>query len=122
KGYELRTNAEILESIVGKLLMNAFEALPKGANPDGKIEIEARLDTDQDSSPILVLQVLDRGVGISPEVVENLFDPFITTKTAVGRGLGLTMARHAIRNLGGDVELLPRPEGGTIARLNHPVT
>jgi DNA-binding response OmpR family regulator len=122
KGYALQTNAEILESILGKLLINAFESLPKGANPDGKVEIEARLDSDEEHTPRLVLQVLDRGVGISPEVAENLFDPFITTKTAVGRGLGLTMARHAIRNLGGDIELLPRPEGGTIARLYHPVT
>ncbi len=122
KGYTIRTNSEILESVMGKLLINAFESLPKGANPDGKVEIEARLDTSEDDTPRTVLQVLDRGCGISPEVADNLFDPFITTKTAVGRGLGLTMARHAIRNLGGDIELLPRPEGGTIARLLHPVS
>ncbi len=122
KGYTIRTNSEILESILGKLLINAFESLPKGVNSDGKVEIEARLDTSEDDTPRVVLQVLDRGCGISPEVADNLFDPFITTKTAVGRGLGLTMARHAIRNLGGDIELLPRPEGGTIARLHHPVS
>jgi DNA-binding response OmpR family regulator len=122
KGFSVRTNSEILESIIGKLLINAFESLPKGVNPDGKIELEAKLDTAEGDTPRIVIQILDRGVGISPEVAENLFDPFITTKTAVGRGLGLTMARHAIRNLGGDIELLPRPEGGTIARLYHPVT
>lgn len=122
KNFAVRTNSEILESIIGKLLINAFESLPKGANPDGKIELEAKLDTSEGDTPRIVFQILDRGIGISPEVAENLFDPFITTKTAVGRGLGLTMARHAIRNLGGDIELLPRPEGGTIARLYHPVT
>ncbi len=122
KGFMVRTNSEILESILGKLLINAFESLPKGVNPDGKIELEAKLDTSEGDTPRIVLQVLDRGIGISPEVAENLFDPFITTKTAVGRGLGLTMARHAIRNLGGDIELLPRTEGGTSARLYHPIT
>jgi signal transduction histidine kinase len=122
KDCAIRTNPEILESILGKLLINAFEALPKDANPDGKIEIEAKLDTKEDDSPQLILQVMDRGVGISPEVAENLFDPFISTKTAVGTGLGLTMARHAIRNLGGDIELVSRPEGGTIARLFHPMS
>ncbi len=121
KGFTIRTNSEILESILGKLLINAFESLPKGANPDGKIELEAKLETIDEETPRLVLQVLDRGAGVSPEVIDNLFDPFITTKTAVGRGLGLTMARHAIRNLGGDIDMLPRPEGGTIARLYHPV-
>jgi len=122
KNCTVRTNAEIMESILGKLLINAFESLPKGANPDGKIEVEARLETKEDDTPQLILQVLDRGAGISPEVAENLFDPFISTKTAVGTGLGLTMARHAIRNLGGDIELLSRPEGGTIARLSHPMS
>jgi len=122
KNCAVRTNPEILESVVGKLLINAFEALPKTANPDGKIEIEARLDTKEDDTPNLIMQVMDRGVGISPEVAENLFDPFISTKTAVGTGLGLTMARHAIRNLGGDIELISRPEGGTVARLIHPMT
>jgi len=120
--YQLRTNSEILESIVGKLLINAFESFPREANSFGKVELETSLDSPEDVGPRLVIQVFDRGAGIDPEVAENLFDPFITSKTAVGRGLGLTMARHAIRNLGGDLDLIPRADGGTIARLWHPVS
>jgi CheY-like chemotaxis protein len=119
--YQFLTNAEVLESVLGKLLMNAFESLPRDLNPAGKIELDASLDDSDSSNPRLILQVLDRGAGIDPQIVDNLFDPFITTKTAVGRGLGLTMARHSIRNLNGDLEILPRPGGGTIARLWHPI-
>ena len=95
--------------------------LVRGTNPAGKVEFEASLATLEGESPRVVFSVLDRGTGISPEVAENLFDPFITTKTAVGCGLGLTMARHSIRNLGGDVDLEPRAGGGTVAKLWHPV-
>ncbi len=119
--YQFLTNAEVLESVLGKLLMNAVESFPPGVNPSGKIELDASLDDSEASYPRLILQVLDRGAGIDPQIVDNLFDPFITTKTAVGRGLGLTMARHSIRNLEGDLDLLPRPGGGTSARLWHPI-
>jgi two-component system, sensor histidine kinase and response regulator len=121
RSYSFRTNPEIMESILGKLLINAFESLPREANPAGKVELEVGLETIEGDSPQLLFQVFDRGRGIAPEVSENLFDPFITTKTAVGCGLGLTMARHSIRNLGGDLDLVSRPEGGTIARLHHPI-
>jgi CheY-like chemotaxis protein len=121
EAFQFTTNAEVLESVLGKLLINAFESFPRDINPAGKIEIDASLEESDIGSPRLILQVLDRGAGVDPEVVDNLFDPFITTKTTVGRGLGLTMARHALRNLNGDIEIIPRAGGGTIARLYHPV-
>jgi C4-dicarboxylate-specific signal transduction histidine kinase len=119
--FRFRTNAETLESIIGKLLINSFEALPQGTNPVGKVEIVASLEPQPDDNPQLLIQVLDRGIGIDPALADNLFDPFISSKTAVGRGLGLTMARHSIRNLSGDLQLAPRPNGGTSALLYHPV-
>jgi two-component system, sensor histidine kinase and response regulator len=121
ENYYFLTNAEVLETILGKLLINAFEALPREAAPAAAVELEAALETRPNYPPQVILQIFDRGTGVDPEVVDNLFDPFITTKTTVGRGLGLTMARHSIRNLGGDVELIPRPDGGTIARVTHPI-
>jgi CheY-like chemotaxis protein len=121
KNFLLLTNPEIFEGVLGRLLINAFESLPRETNPEGKVEIDLRMDVSDGESPRVLIEVLDRGVGISPEVAENLFDPFISTKTAVGCGLGLTMARHSIRNLNGDIDLVPRPDGGTAARMFHPV-
>jgi CheY-like chemotaxis protein len=122
ENYALRTNPEVFESALGKLLINAVESFTRDVNPSGKIEIEVTLDEADANRPRLFIQVMDRGAGIDPEVIDNLFDPFITTKTTVGRGLGLTMARHSIRNLNGEIELIPRDGGGTIARLWHPIT
>jgi C4-dicarboxylate-specific signal transduction histidine kinase len=50
-----------------------------------------------------------------------MFEPFISSKHTVGVGMGLTVARHALRNLGGEVTMTDRPGGGASAILMHPV-
>ncbi|MEM8549711.1 MAG: hybrid sensor histidine kinase/response regulator [Verrucomicrobiota bacterium] len=121
--YSIHTNTEVLESIVGKLLINAWESYPKN-EPDENREvwIETGMTTLEDGSQQLLIKVNDDGTGIAESIRDNIFEPFITTKTSVGRGLGLTMARHAIRNLKGDLDLEPRPVGGTCATISYPVS
>jgi len=70
---------------------------------------------------MLNVLVIDNGKGIKPEIHDTIFEPFITTKTSVGRGMGLTIARHTIRNLGGDVIIDDNPDGGAIATITHPI-
>jgi len=69
-----------------------------------------------------VIRVLDRGPGIPPEEVENVFRPFYrmeTSRSATtgGSGLGLAIARQLADANGWKIELLPREGGGTEARL-----
>ena len=59
--------------------------------------------------------------GIDPEIRDNAFEPFTSTKHTVGVGMGLTVARHSMRNLGGEVTLLPLQGGGTVATIRHPL-
>lgn len=66
--------------------------------------------------------ILDRGPGIPPHQCEAVFQPFYrleTSRSAAtgGSGLGLAIARQLAQSNGWQVELLPRPEGGTEARL-----
>ena len=70
---------------------------------------------------MLHLEVSDKGKGIDPTVIDLLFEPFITTKTSVGRGMGLTIARHNIRNLEGDIHLKENAESGVTATLTYPL-
>ena len=70
-----------------------------------------------------VISVLDRGPGIPPEEVENVFRPFYrleTSRSAAtgGSGLGLAIARQLADVNGWRIELLPREGGGTEARLS----
>jgi signal transduction histidine kinase len=59
-----------------------------------------------------VLEVVDNGVGILPEVEKRLFDPFFTTKEA-GTGLGLPIAARIVEKHGGMVQYHTRPGYGT---------
>jgi len=118
-GFKIDANPEVFTGAMLKLLINAWEAYPKNhPDPDKPITIECSLSDDKED---LIVAISDQGSGLSSEVKDQLFDPFITTKTSVGRGLGLTMARHAMRNLRGDVTLVEGSDGGCVATIRYPV-
>jgi CheY-like chemotaxis protein/anti-sigma regulatory factor (Ser/Thr protein kinase) len=117
----ISANAETFEIILGKLLINAWESYAKGTeDADRKIKLTARISRDKGPA-VLELQVIDHGAGIDPEVADTLFEPFITTKTSVGRGMGLTISRHTIRNLDGEITLKPNADSGVTATMTHPL-
>lgn len=117
----IMANAETFEIILGKLLVNAWESYGKNAK-DSKREIDVITHIKSvDGSPHLVIDVIDKGLGISKAIKDTLFEPFITTKTSVGRGMGLTIARHTLRNLSGDVRLKENESGGVTATMTHPL-
>jgi signal transduction histidine kinase len=102
-------------------MMNAWESYdtdPAGPRP---ITLHTRIFEQPGSEPILEIRVNDQGRGLDPEIRDHLFDPFISTKHTVGVGMGLTIARHGFRTLGGDVTVEDRPGGGTSAVLHHPL-
>ncbi len=114
-------NAEIFEIIVGKLLINAWESYPsKTIAEDRFISLHAKISKERGLS-ILEITIKDEGEGLDPKIVDIIFEPFTTTKTAVGRGMGLSTARHAMRNLSGDLQVKPNPDGGVSAILSHPL-
>jgi two-component system, LuxR family, sensor kinase FixL len=57
--------------------------------------------------------VADSGSGISPEIAQQLFQPFVTTKQE-GMGVGLSISRTIIESHGGRIWVEPNPTGGTI--------
>jgi len=117
----LDTHVEVFEEALGKVLLNAYESygdLPEAERP---IIIRARLAEVEGPAKFLRLTVEDAGRGVEPGIRDQMFEPFVSSKKTVGVGMGLTVARHALRSLGGEVTLEDRPGGGTIAVLLHPV-
>jgi two-component system sensor histidine kinase/response regulator len=114
------THLEIFEDALSKILINAWESY--GAKPDDKkpIWIRTQLIHRKDGAHIQI-RIEDQGRGIEPELRDQMFEPFVSSKQTVGVGMGLTVARHALRNLGGDVVLYDRPGGGVVAELTHPL-
>jgi two-component system sensor histidine kinase/response regulator len=115
------TNFEMFEEALSKVLMNAWEAYGKQAPDPRPISIHTSLVTKTGSEQMLHIVVEDQGKGIDAEIRDRVFEPFISTKHTVGVGMGLTVARHALRNLDGEVMLNDREGGGTCATLVHPL-
>ncbi len=114
------SNAEVFEDVLAKVLQNAWEAYDLPPEDPHPIVIRTR-KTEVSGRPGVEIAIEDQGRGIDPEVRENMFEPFTSTKRTVGVGMGLTVARHALESVGGQVEVVDRPGGGARALLLHPI-
>jgi len=115
------TNVEVFEEVLSKVLINAWEAYDDKPSHLRAIAIRTQLIEKPEEGKFVEIHVEDQGHGIDPEVRDHVFEPFISSKHTVGVGMGLTIARHALRNLGGEVTLTDRTGGGSIATLRHPL-
>ncbi|TWT56227.1 PAS domain-containing hybrid sensor histidine kinase/response regulator [Allorhodopirellula solitaria] len=95
----IHTDAIRLRQILVNLVGNAIKFTDEG---------EVRLRISHGSSGMLTFEVIDTGIGIAPDKIETLFDPFVqadntSTRSFGGTGLGLTICRRLARILGGDI-------------------
>jgi two-component system, sensor histidine kinase and response regulator len=118
----IETHVEMFEEVMGKLLHNAWESYGTQHEGPRPIWITASLVNGNPSQGrCLEICIDDAGLGINPEVRDHMYEAFISTKNTVGVGMGLTVARHSLRNMNGDVSHSDRPSGGTRARVLHPL-
>ncbi|GAB1490154.1 response regulator [Opitutaceae bacterium] len=115
------THVEVFEDVLSKILINAWEAYDQTPENQRPITIRTELIDRGAEGEFVRITVEDQGKGIDPEIRDHMFEPFISSKHTVGVGMGLTVARHALRNMGGDLTVEDRPGGGMIAILLHPV-
>jgi signal transduction histidine kinase len=101
-----------LLNIVG----NALDAVEGRKNP--QVTVGTRRDPEQGWVRLLVL---DNGVGISPQKVNEIFKPFVSTKGARGTGLGLAVSRKILREHGGDIIVHSQPGKGSKFILRLPM-
>jgi signal transduction histidine kinase len=115
-----------LTQVFCNLLINAYEAL----EGRGRIDITARMVRTADEGallpdghlpvPTVVVDVVDDGPGMPPDVAEKIFNPFFTTK-AQGSGLGLAIVRKIIDAHDGRIDMSTADGRGTKFRLTLPV-
>ncbi len=104
-----------LEQVVINLLQNSCQALPGRGRG---IHLSTAYDESTNSA---VITLRDEGVGIEPENIEHLTDPFFTTKRDYGgTGLGLSVSSRIIRDHGGTLNFISTPGEGTTAVVRVP--
>jgi two-component system sensor kinase FixL len=99
-----------IQQVVLNLVRNAVEAMEQSSRRD------LMIGTERGSDGMAVIKVADTGTGIAPEVADQLFQPFITTKSQ-GLGVGLSISRTIVESHGGRIWVEPNPAGGTIFRF-----
>jgi len=99
-----------VRQIIWNLATNGLRAMPDGGT--------LRLCAASEGS-LATLQVEDEGVGIPPEEVDKIFQPF-RGSFGKGTGLGLAIVHRIVTDYDGNIEVKPRAGGGTIFRVTFP--
>lgn len=99
-----------IQQVILNLMRNAIDAM--GGAPRRELVVSTR----RTEAAHVLVSVADTGPGIAPEVAEQLFQPFITTKRH-GMGVGLSISRTIVEAHGGRIWTEPTPGGGTTFRF-----
>ena len=116
EGVTVRSDRDRFQQILLNLLANAAKFTPDGRT----VSVSWEAKGDQ-----VLTHVVDTGIGIAPDQIDRIFDPFVqvdasTTRESEGVGLGLALGRELARQMGGDVTVTSIPGQGSTFTLTLP--
>ncbi|NEU10850.1 response regulator [Methylobacterium sp. BTF04] len=125
--WPIKADVNQFEQVIVNLAVNARDAMPEG----GRLLIRTANvvhDTVAAENPIgmpegdhVLIEVLDTGQGIPPDVMEKIFEPFFTTKDiGKGTGLGLSTVFGIVKQSGGTIDVRSTVGEGTAFRIYFP--
>jgi two-component system sensor histidine kinase DctS len=109
----------MVEQVLLNLARNGMQAMDHPSCHQRTLTLQVKRAASNQSQAWVEFSVLDLGQGISPDVAQNLFTPFFTTK-AEGMGLGLSLCRTVVEQHGGHLEFEANEPCGTLFRFTLP--
>ncbi len=104
-----------LEQVIINIVQNACQSLK---SKESAIIVKTYYDEEHNE---VVVEVSDEGVGIAPDQMKHIADPFFTTKRDIGgTGLGLSISKSIVEEHGGQLDIQSRPGLGTVVRVSLP--
>ena len=108
-----------LAQVFVNLIVNAAQSMTHGGVPDN----ELRLSTRTGDEGFVVVDIADTGTGIAPDLVDRVFEPFVTTKSnGVGTGLGLFVCAKLSEEMGARIAIVGTGSNGTTLRVTVPIS
>jgi len=103
-----------ISQVLLNILKNAAESIEQ-INPShmqdqcGKVSLEINARNKE----FVEIKIIDNGIGMSPEILEKIFEPYVTTKSK-GTGLGLSIVKKIIEDHGGVITIKPLDRGAEV--------
>lgn len=110
KRLELDIDVHLIEQVLINLILNARDACQNSENPF------IRIKASQTQNQQIVIKIYDNGIGISKEIMENIFVPFFTSK-ATGSGIGLSLCKQIMLLHKGRILVNSKENEGTVFSL-----
>jgi len=103
-----------LRMMIFNMVQNAHHAMPNG----GQVHLKSRVEDET-----VIIEIMDTGVGIAPENVSRIFQPFYSRRAdgALGTGLGLSIVRSTVSRYHGHIEVDSAPGRGACFRIRLPL-
>ena len=112
----VQIDREQIKQVFLNILLNAIDA----TSEKGEITVRTRSFMKPGGDPFVQIEFTDTGCGIPGEYLEDIFNPFFTTKTT-GSGLGLSISSQIVQDHKGYIDVESQPEKGSTFFVNLPV-
>ena len=113
EGPPIHANRDVIRDILLNLIANALDAMPEG----GELHVSSGTEEGR-----VVVRLRDTGIGMAPEQIDRIFDPFYSTKpVGSGTGLGLAITYRQLQEMGGWVRVESDPGRGSEFAVYFPI-
>ncbi|MBM3248053.1 MAG: hypothetical protein FJZ10_01310 [Candidatus Omnitrophica bacterium] len=110
-----------MQQVILNAMFNAMEAMPSGGVLNIRV-YQLVIPGVFDDKPACVIEITDSGMGMSPEVLARVFEPFFTSKRdRAGTGLGLSISKSIVKNHSGDLLVDSKLGKGTTVKIVLPI-